>query len=154
MTKKELMIKAHEMTKEIKNEYPGVDYKFQLGLCLAYLHEEGEKEMRELKGTEKQVKWASDIRETVVGYLNKALEMQLEKSDSKGDRKGKTVEEWRETFKARFERDLSLVINNDSAEFYIKNFKHIEKENDSFSVARALNDMQIKTQLIHYLQKR
>lgn len=46
MTKKELMIKAHEMAKEIKREYPEVDYKFQLGLCLAYLHEEGENEMK------------------------------------------------------------------------------------------------------------
>lgn len=46
MTKKELMIKAHKMTKEIKAEYPAVDYKFQLGLCLAYLYEnEGEVEM-------------------------------------------------------------------------------------------------------------
>ena len=46
MTKKELMIKAHKMTREIKAEYPSVDYKFQLSLCLAYLYEnEGEKEM-------------------------------------------------------------------------------------------------------------
>ena len=45
MTKKELMVKAHKMAKEIKNEYPTVDYKFQLGLCLAYLYKEGEKEM-------------------------------------------------------------------------------------------------------------
>lgn len=45
MTKKELMVKAHKMAKEIKNEYPEVDYKFQLGLCLTYLHQEGEKEM-------------------------------------------------------------------------------------------------------------
>lgn len=75
MTKKELMIKAHEMTKEIKNEYPGVDYKFQLGLCLAYLHKEGEKEMRELKGSEKQVKWAKDIR----SYMLENLEYSYEK---------------------------------------------------------------------------
>ena len=47
MNKKELMIKAHKMTKEIKNEYPTVDYKFQLGLCLGYLYKEGEKEMSE-----------------------------------------------------------------------------------------------------------
>ncbi len=45
MTKKELMIKAHQMTKEIKNEYQEVDYKFQLGLCLAYLQSEGEVKM-------------------------------------------------------------------------------------------------------------
>ena len=46
MTKKELMLKAHKMAREIKNEYPAVDYKFQLGLCLAYLYEnEGEVEV-------------------------------------------------------------------------------------------------------------
>lgn len=45
MTKKEIMVKAHEMTREIKAQYPTVDYKFQLGLCLAYLQNEGEKEM-------------------------------------------------------------------------------------------------------------
>lgn len=45
MTKKELMIKAHEMTREIKREFPEVYYKFQLGLCLAYLQSEGGKEM-------------------------------------------------------------------------------------------------------------
>lgn len=39
MTKKELMIKAHKMTKEIKNEFPEIDYKFQLGLCISYLQE-------------------------------------------------------------------------------------------------------------------
>lgn len=40
MTKKEMMQKAHEMAREIKNEYPSVDYKFQLGLCLKYLYKE------------------------------------------------------------------------------------------------------------------
>ena len=40
MNKKELMAKAHKMVKEIKNKYPEVDYKLQLGLCLSYLYEE------------------------------------------------------------------------------------------------------------------
>lgn len=69
MTKKELMVKAHQLTKEIKAEYPEVDYKFQLGLCLAYLYKEGEKEMVELKGSEKQVKWAEDIRKEMLNDL-------------------------------------------------------------------------------------
>ena len=43
MSKKELMVKAHKMVKEIKNKYPQVDYKFQLGLCLVYLYEQEEK---------------------------------------------------------------------------------------------------------------
>lgn len=46
MTKKELMVKAHKMTKEIKAQYPKVDYKFQLGLCLSYLQNKGENEMK------------------------------------------------------------------------------------------------------------
>ena len=69
MTKKELMIKAHKMAREIKNEYPAVDYKFQLGLCLTYLYQEGGKEMVELKGTEKQVAWANEIRENIVNHI-------------------------------------------------------------------------------------
>ena len=36
MNKKEMMVKAHKMTKEIKAQYPDVDYKFQLGLCMPY----------------------------------------------------------------------------------------------------------------------
>lgn len=75
MTKKELMVKAHQLTKEIKAEYPEVDYKFQLGLCLAYLHAEGEnKEMVELKGTEKQVKWAEDIRKEMLNDIESKKE--------------------------------------------------------------------------------
>lgn len=109
--------------------------------------------MVELKGTEKQIKWAEDIRNIVMNYLHKALEMQLENSDSKGNRKGKTIEEWRETFKQRFERDLSLVINNDSAEFFINHFKHISKEGDSFFVAKELQELGIKSTIIGYLQR-
>lgn len=109
--------------------------------------------MVELKGTEKQVKWAEDIRNNIMNYLNNALAMQLEKSDTKGDRKGKTTEEWRETFKKRFENELSLVINNDSAEFFINNFKHISKEGDSFFVAKQLQELEIKSNIIAYLQR-
>lgn len=35
---KNIMKQAHQMTKEIRKEYPGVDYKFQLGLCLSFLY--------------------------------------------------------------------------------------------------------------------
>ena len=63
---KNIMKEAHKLTKEIKKEFPEVDYKFQLGLCISYLYEESKKEaveLVELKGTEKQVKWANEIRE-------------------------------------------------------------------------------------------
>ncbi|BDC03423.1 hypothetical protein [Clostridium perfringens] len=32
-----IMKEAHKLTKEIKNEFPNVDYKFQLGICMSYL---------------------------------------------------------------------------------------------------------------------
>ncbi|MDU3018902.1 MAG: hypothetical protein E7B46_08840 [Clostridium perfringens] len=32
-----VMKKAHRLTKEIKKEFPNVDYKFQLGICMSYL---------------------------------------------------------------------------------------------------------------------
>lgn len=60
---KELMRTAHKMTKGIKAEFPSVDYKAQLGICMSYLIEErkGDSKMKELKGTEKQIKWGNDI---------------------------------------------------------------------------------------------
>ena len=61
--KRNLMKEAHKMTKKIKEQYPEVDYKAQLGLCLSFLSQEGGEEMVELKGTEKQVKYANDLIE-------------------------------------------------------------------------------------------
>lgn len=43
---KNIMKEAHKMTKEIKREYPEVDYKAQLGICLSFLSKnEGDVEM-------------------------------------------------------------------------------------------------------------
>jgi hypothetical protein len=33
------MKEAHKLAKEIKREYPDVDYKAQLGICITYLSE-------------------------------------------------------------------------------------------------------------------
>lgn len=43
--KKNLMKEAHKLTKEIKEKYPEVDYKTQLGLCLSFLASKEEEEM-------------------------------------------------------------------------------------------------------------
>lgn len=74
MTKRELFVKAHEMTREIVKEN-GVNYKAQFGICLSFLYK-GENKMIELEGTEKQVKWAkaiikkkvSEIEERIIFY--------------------------------------------------------------------------------------
>lgn len=73
MNKKELMKKAHKMTKEIKAQYQEVDYRFQFGLCLSFLMEE-EKEMEVvLQGTEKQIKFAEDIKKNFEEGYEKAV---------------------------------------------------------------------------------
>lgn len=60
---KELMRKAHKMAKEIKAEYPEVNYKTQLGLCMSYLlnNKEGNMDranelVKELNITEEEAK--------------------------------------------------------------------------------------------------
>ena len=85
---KNVMKAAHKMAKEIKAEYPNVDYKFQLGLCISYLSKKGENEMLKrtkltvdatindgvvmdycderwlvtlTEGSEKQISWATSI---------------------------------------------------------------------------------------------
>ena len=66
---KNIMKEAHRLTREIKAEFPEVDYQAQLGICISYLYENEKKEnvkMVELKGTEKQVKWAEDIRRKAI----------------------------------------------------------------------------------------
>ena len=37
---KNIMKEAHRLAKEIKKEYPEVDYMAQLGICLSFLYEE------------------------------------------------------------------------------------------------------------------
>lgn len=72
--KKNLMKKAHEMAKEIKEQYPEVDYQAQLGLCLSFLAEKGEKEM-EIEGkSEKQIKYAEDCREKRIAQFERKIE--------------------------------------------------------------------------------
>lgn len=68
---KEIILKAHKMSKEIKAEYKDVDYRTQFGLCLSYLlKNEEDMEMVELKGTEKQIAWAEKIRATILEHID------------------------------------------------------------------------------------
>lgn len=47
MTKKEIFAKAHKMAKEIKKEFPTVNYRAQFALCLKELHKEANKQTKE-----------------------------------------------------------------------------------------------------------
>lgn len=72
--KKNLMKEAHRMTKEIKEQYPEVDYQAQLGLCLSFLSQEGGQEMKIEGKSEKQIKYAKDCRETRIVQFERKIE--------------------------------------------------------------------------------
>lgn len=71
------MKEAHKMTKEIKEQYPEVDYQAQLGLCLSFLAQEGEK----MEGTEKQIAYATALREKKIARLQKIIDRKTRKAN-------------------------------------------------------------------------
>ena len=69
--KSNIFKKAHELTKKIIKI--GDNYRATFRLCLSFVYSQikkGVKKMVELKGTEKQVKWATEIREQLLIYVN------------------------------------------------------------------------------------
>lgn len=108
-----ILKRAHQLTKEIKREYPEVDYKAQLGICLTFLYNNKEvKGMVELEGTEKQVKWAEKIRKEMLDTKN--IEMAINKFGNHKSEKVQTVLNLLKNFKER-------VNTESSAKWFIEN---------------------------------
>ena len=104
---KNIMKEAHRLTKEIKKEFPEVDYKTQLGICLSFLYAEGaDNEEVELQGSVKQVAWANEIRTKVLEIANRN----------------------------NLKNVLRVVKSQDSAKYFIDNFKVVtSKFKDEYS---------------------
>ena len=120
--KRNLMKEAHKLTKQIVSEYGDVDYKTQLGLCLSFLSQEGGKEMVELKGTEKQVKWAEDIRNRII-KVNEIFEKAIEGVDM--DKMAKST--WLDdNMYVIAQASLKNILAQESAKFFIDNFKGLK----------------------------
>ena len=121
--KRNLMKEAHKLTKEIKKQYPEVDYKTQLGLCLSFLSQEkGDNEMVELKGTEKQVKWAKDIRNRII-KVNEIFEKAIEGVDM--DKMAKST--WLDdNMYVIAQASLKNILAQEEAKFFIENFRDLK----------------------------
>ena len=120
--KRNLMKEAHKMTREIVNKYGDVDYKTQLGLCLSFLSQEGGKEMVELKGTEKQVKWAKDIRNRII-KVNEIFEKAIEGVDM--DKMAKST--WLDdNMYVIAQASLKNILVQEEAKFFIENFRDLK----------------------------
>ena len=120
--KRNLMKEAHKMTKQIVSEYGDVDYRTQLSLCWSFLSQEGGKEMVELKGTEKQVKWAEDIRNRII-KVNEIFEKAIEGVDM--DKMAKST--WLDdNMYVIAQTSLKNILVQEEAKFFIENFRDLK----------------------------
>ena len=120
--KRNIMKEAHKLTKQIVSEYGDVDYMTQLGLCLSFLSQEGGKEMVELKGTEKQVKWAEDIRNRII-KVNEIFEKAIEGVDM--DKMAKST--WLDdNMYVIAQTSLKNILVQEEAKFFIENFRDLK----------------------------
>lgn len=105
---KKLFKRAHEMAKEIKREYPEVDYRAQFGICLSYLlnnKEEAEMTKEEwYEGlSEKEQSRIKDAADSSRGYV----------------RSEETPEQWAARGKAELEKIIERKYNA-----YLKEVEH------------------------------
>ena len=82
--------KAHEITKKIIRK--GDSYRETFRLVLIFVYSEMKKgivKMVELKGTEKQVKWANNIRDLAITILNERINSKIDFNKVFIEKKGK-----------------------------------------------------------------
>lgn len=138
---KNLLKEAHKLTKEIKNKYPEVDYKAQLGICISYLNNKEEVEMVELKGTEKQIDWAEEIRKNIIEMFDKKIEKMNDENVKNSEvynelvrnrknfrNKVKTTAEARKEYASILEEIKEAILDKDNAQYYIDQVRSYDLE--------------------------
>lgn len=129
--KKDIFKKAHEVTKKIIKAGDNYRATFKLALSFVYSQiKKGVNKMIELKGTEKQVKWAMNLREEilkgfdVIGDIKKLIEIKKEELSSvegrKLDNKVKFIET-RTWLVDKMENLKTIIENDENATFFIDN---------------------------------
>ena len=119
--RKDIFKKAHKLTKEIIRK--GDNYRATFRLCLSFVYSQFKKgvvKMVELKGTEKQIKWAADIRKELVETLELVKELDIKRKT----RKNKSFEE----SSKKVDSAIDFMSNQTDSKFFIDNYKDILKE--------------------------
>lgn len=128
---KNIMKEAHNLTKKIIRK--GDSYKATFRICLSYVHSQvkkGVNKMVELKGSEKQVKWALEIRKQVLEVIENARTRKVEEVSKRADKVKKdgtiiTAKDRVEKMNKRFNELTKSIENNESSVFFIENFSSI-----------------------------
>lgn len=117
--------KAHEITKQIIKK--GDSYKATFALALKFVYSQIKKEMNklvELKGTEKQVKWADDIRNRMI-RINEIFKETTKDTDMTNVN-DETLEGMILKRIERAQNAFRNILNNDESKFFIDNFRNIK----------------------------
>lgn len=126
---KNIMKEAHKMTREIKSKYENINYKFQLGLCISFIIK-NMKEGKKMIGTEKQIKYAQDLKDQLNKIMNSGLKIIEFAYETKKAEKIKEAGEISEKFeniwalrKSNFQDITDFFMNMESAKDVINCFK-------------------------------
>lgn len=125
---KNVMKKAHEITKNIIKK--GDSYRATFRLALIFVHSQikrGVKVMVELKGTEKQIKWANDIRDAVLVACDSAIDAYEEMQQETFARKGKRLR--RRDSQIQSIRDMKVELEKaEIASYFIDEYSYFLKK--------------------------
>lgn len=150
--KRNLMEEAHKLTKQIVSECRDVDYITQLGLRLSFLSQEekeGDNKMVELKGTEKQVKYANDIIEAMTNIIDEAIEIRISKLSDKWSKmeenkkaKYKTEENYKKTVVEKILNSKEKMFSNEESKFYIEKYRIVLRGKEyKYGIAQEIQDL-------------
>lgn len=139
---KTLFKEAHKMAREIKRKYSNVDYKVQFSLCLSFLNKKGDIKLKELKGSEKQINYANDIRTDILNLTNELEKSKIERIKNEDYKiKDMSMEEMTERCKRKFERIREAISNIEDSKFFIDNFRNVLKYNSLNQKAFQINQI-------------
>lgn len=115
---KKVMVRAWEVAREGAKKFGGkaIEYIAE-ALKLAWKEVKAMVEKVQMKGSEKQIKWAEDIRKDLVKIVENSKKGFIALAERKGL--------WNGQFKEDIEATMRVVedlLNNDDAKWYIENF--------------------------------
>lgn len=128
---KDVFKKAHKITKNIIRKGDSYRETFRLALIFVYSEtKKGANKMVELIGTEKQVKWADNIREQVLDVIEVVRERQIEIVSKRPDKVKKdgtviTSKDRIRNMNERFDELVEDIKNINNSVFFIENFSDI-----------------------------
>ena len=129
-----IMVRAHELARGMEGDYQA---RLALALRIAWKEERGKEEvrieMKELKGTEKQIKYANDIKKAVLEIVEQLPE-KIAKYSKDEEMKNKYIEIYNKDIKG-------LLESYENAGDFISDFKQVVYEKAKSQRVKIVEDI-------------